>query len=207
MEILKKVFFAAGLLLINASLKAQTGTAALQKAFHSSYADEAKKNYPAAINDITPFYADGNYEVNLRLGWLYFLSENYTTSQSYYLKAVNLRPNAIEAKFGYVKPLSLLKSWDKVLEQYGNILKIDPQNTQANYWTGVISYNRKQFDAAIKYFTKVVTLYPFDYDGNQMLGWSYLMSGKKPEARACFEKGLLIKPDDASCTDGLSKSK
>ena len=207
MEILKKVFFAAGLLLIASIVHAQTGSAAIQKAFHNSYADEAKKNYPAAINDITPYYSDGNYEVNLRLGWLYFLSENYTTAQSYYLKAVNIKPASIEAKFGYVKPLSLLKSWDKVLEQYGNILKIDPQNTQANYWTGVISYNRKQFDVAIRYFTKVVTLYPFDYDGNQMLGWSYLMSGKKAEARACFEKGLLIKPDDASCTDGLNRSK
>lgn len=207
MEVLKKLFFTAVLLLTIPSAYAQTSSAALQKAFHNSYADEAKKNYQAAISDVMPYYTDSNYEVNLRLGWLYFLSENYTTSQTYYLKAVNLRPNAIEAKFGYIKPMSLLKNWDKVIEQYNAILKIDPQNTQANYWTGIISYNRKQFDVAIRYFTKVVVLYPFDYDGNQMLGWSYLMAGKKTEARACFEKGLLIKPDDASCTDGLSRSK
>jgi len=207
MEILKRVCFAAGLLLLGTIVHAQSSSAALQKAFHNSYTDEAKKNYQGAINDMTPYYSDNNYEINLRLGWLHFLNENYTTSQIYYLKAVNIRPNSIEAKFGYVKPLSLLKSWDKVLDQYSNILKLDPQNTQANYWTGVISYNRKQFDVAVRYFNKVVTLYPFDYDGNQMLGWSYLMSGKKAEARACFEKGLLIKPDDASCTDGLNRSK
>lgn len=207
MEVLKKLFFAALLLLITLSVRAQTSAAAIQKAFHNSYTDEAKKNYQAAISDMMPYYTDNNYEVNLRLGWLYFLSENYTTSQNYYLKAINLRPNAIEAKFGYIKPMSLLKSWDRVLEQYNAILKIDPQNTQANYWTGVISYNRKQFDAAIRYFTKVVALYPFDYDGNQMLGWSYLMAGKKAEARAYFEKGLLIKPEDASCTDGLSRAR
>jgi tetratricopeptide (TPR) repeat protein len=207
MEILKKLFIGACLVLTVTALHAQNSAAVMQKAFHNSYADEAKKSYQAAINDITPYYSDANYEVNLRLGWLYFLAKNYTSSQSYYLKAIGLKPNAIEAKFGYIKPLSLLESWDKVTDQYNAILKIDPQNTQANYWTGIICYNRKQYDAAIKYFTKVVTLYPFDYDGNQMLGWAYLMSGKKADARGCFEKGLLIKPDDASCMDGLNKAK
>jgi len=205
MEILKRSFLTTGMVLLAAAAMAQNNIA-IQRAFKNSYADEAKKSYQAAINDMTPYYADGNYEINLRLGWLYFLNKNYPTSQSYYQKAVNLRPNAIEARFGLVKPLSLLESVDKVLEQYTAILKIDPQNTQANYWTGVISYNRKQYNDAIRYFTKVVGLYPFDYDGNQMLGWSYLMAGKKTEARGYFERGLLIKPDDSSCIDGLSRA-
>jgi len=207
MEILKKLYLAAALLLVTGQVFAQSGAAAMQKAFRSSYANESKKNYPGAMSDIMPFYADNNYEVNLRLGWLNFLNKNYTAAQTYYQKAVNLKPNSIEAKFGYIKPLSLLESWDKVLGQYNDILKIDPQNTQANYWSGYIYYNRKQYDAAIKCFSKVIALYPFDYDGTQMLGWAYLLSGKKVEAKACFEKGLLIKPDDASCTDGLNKSK
>ncbi|GAB3929160.1 tetratricopeptide repeat protein [Mucilaginibacter myungsuensis] len=207
MEILKKLVLSATVILLSGQLYAQTGSAAMQKAFKNSYANESKKSYSSAMSDIMPFYADNNYEVNLRLGWLNFLNKNYTSAQSYYQKAVGLRPNSIEAKFGYIKPLSLLESWDKVLGQYNDILKLDPQNTQANYWTGYIYYNRKQYDAAIKCFSKVVSLYPFDYDGNQMLGWAHLMSGKKAEARACFERGLLIKPDDASCTDGLNRSK
>src|SRR5476651_2714612 len=201
MEVLRKIFFAAGVLLVTASVRAQTTEAIMEKAYHNSYVDEYKKNYSAAISDMMPFYADNNYEINLRLGWLNFLNKNYTSSQTYYSKAVNLKPGSIEAKFGYVKPLSLLQSWDKVLDQYNAILKIDPQNTQANYWTGVIYYNRKQYDIAIKYFTKLISLYPFDYDGNQMLGWSMLMYGKKTEAKDYFEKALLIKPDDASCLD------
>jgi len=207
MEILKKVLFTTGALYISLSAIAQNAPTAMRNAFHYSYVNEAKKAYQAAINDVTPYYSDGNYDVNLRLGWLYYLAKNYTSSQNYYLKAIKQKPNAIEARFGYIKPLSVLESWDKVLEQYSSIIKIDPQNTQANYWMGMINYNRKQYDAAIKYFNKVVNLYPFDYDGNQMLGWSYLMTGRKTEARAYFETGLLIKPDDASCTDGLSKTK
>ncbi len=206
MEILKRILLVFLLVLGAVRLQAQTN-AVLQKAFHNSYSDENNKNYTAAINDISPYYTEGSYELNVRLGWLNYLNKNYNASQSYYLKAIAIKPGAIEAKFGYVKPLSYLQSWDKVLEQYLSILKIDPQNTAANYWTGVIYYNRKQYDAATKCFKAVVNLYPFDYDGNHMLGWSNLMSGKKAEAQACFEKALLIKPDDALSLDGLSKSK
>ncbi|WP_443945705.1 tetratricopeptide repeat protein [Pedobacter sp. AW1-32] len=178
---------------------------AMQKAFQNSYNEEGKKNYAEAISFVMPFYSENNYETNLRIGWLYYLAKNYTSSQTYYFRAIRIRPNAVEAKFGLIKPLSLLSSWDKVLAQYNDILKIDPQNTQANYWAGVIIYNRKQYAAAAKYFAKVVTLYPFDYDGNHMLGWSLLFSGRKTEAKSCFERALLIKPGDASSTDGLNR--
>jgi tetratricopeptide (TPR) repeat protein len=206
MEVLKRPLLTALALLLATQLQAQTN-AVLQKAFHNSYADETNKNYPAAINDISPYYADNNYEINIRLGWLNYLNQNYNASQSYYQKAVNLKPGSIEAKFGYVKPLSFLKSWDKVLDQYLSILKIDPQNTQANYWAGIIYYNHKQYDAAIKCFRAVITLYPFDYDGNHMIAWSTLLSGKKAEARPYFEKALLIKPGDDSSEDGLARCK
>lgn len=204
MEILKKTFIAAFFILLVIRLQAQTN-AVLQKAFRTSYADEQNKNYIAAINDIYPYLSDNSYEVNIRLGWLHYLNKNYTASQSYYQKAISIKPGAIEAKFGFVKPLSFLQSWDKVLEQYLAILKIDPQNTQANYWAGIIYYNRKQYDAAIRCFKVVVTLYPFDYDGNHMLAWSNLMAGKKPDARSLFERALVIKPADASSTDGLNR--
>jgi tetratricopeptide (TPR) repeat protein len=204
MEILRKTFIAVFLILLVTQLQAQTN-AVLQKAFRNSYTDELNKNYTAAINDIYPYQSDNNYEINIRLGWLHYLNKNYLVSQSYYLKAISLKPGSIEAKFGYVKPLSFLQSIDKVLEQYQAILKIDPQNTQANYWAGVIYYNRKQYEAAIRYFKVVITLYPFDYDGNHMLGWSYLMGGKKAEAKPFFEKALVIKPSDASSSDGLNR--
>jgi tetratricopeptide (TPR) repeat protein len=186
--------------------KAQT-SAALQKAFQNSYTHESKKQYAEAISDIMPFYNEKNYETNLRVGWLYYLAKNYTSSQQYYGRAVAIRPNSVEAKFGLIQPLSLLGSWDRVLEQYNNIIKIDPQNTQAGYWTGVLLYNRKQYATAAKYFEKVINLYPFDYDSNHMLGWANLFMGKKAEAKACFELALLIKPGDTSSTDGLSRSK
>ncbi|MES2809047.1 MAG: tetratricopeptide repeat protein [Bacteroidota bacterium] len=206
MEILKRTGFILLLILASPRLQAQTSTV-LQKAFKNSYTDENNKNYTAAINDITPYYSEGSYELNIRLGWLHYLNKNYNASQNYYARAVAVRPGSIEAKFGYIKPLSYLQSWDKVIEQYNAIIKIDPQNTQANYWLGVIHYNRKQYDNAIRCFKVVISLYPFDYDGNHMLAWASLLSGRKAEAQTYFSKALLIKPDDSSSLDGLNKSK
>lgn len=206
MEVLRRVLLTTSTIFLAGQLYAQTGTV-LQKAFRTSYADEGNKNYAAAISDIMPYYADDDYEANVRLAWLHYLNKNYTASQTYYTKAIGLKPGAIEPKFGIVKPLSYLQSWDKVLQQYLDILKIDPQNTQANYWAGVIYYNRHQYPVAIKCFKVVATLYPYDYDGNHMLAWANLLAGHKDEAKVYFQKALIIKPDDESSNDGLNRCK
>ena len=173
--------------------------------FASSYAAEAKGEYADAIAALKQGYA-GTYEQNLRLGWLYFLAKNYPVSEAYYQKAVEQRPYAIEPKFGLVKPLNALNKVDRMLTLYQAILKIDPQNTQANYWVGVIYLNRKDYPQSARYFEKVVNLYPFDYDANLSLAWAYLNLGKKTEARALYQKALLIRPGDATATAGLKRA-
>jgi tetratricopeptide (TPR) repeat protein len=205
METLKKTLLLILLgIAINTITNAQTFTE-LQKAFSASINAEAKGNYTEAINQLTPVYSDKDYECNLRLGWLYYMMQNYTKSESYYKLAVALKPYSIEAKLGYIKPTSILESWDLVLKQYEDIIKIDPQNYTANYWAGVINYNRKKYDVAAKNFEKIVNLFPFDYDANHMLAWTYWFQGKKSEAKVLFQQALLIRPADASALDGLSK--
>ena len=173
-------------------------------AFASSYAAEAKADYADAIAPLKAIYT-GTYEQNLRLGWLYFLAKNYPAAAAHYQKAVEQRPYAIEPKLGLIKPLNALGQVEKMLSTYEAILKVDPQNTQANYWTGVIYLNRKAYDKAARYFERVVNLYPFDYDTNLSLAWTYLNLGKKPEAKALYTKVLLIRPGDATALAGLKR--
>lgn len=204
METLRKITLFAALLIICNTASAQS-IDTWQTAFSKSYEAETAKNYANAINELKTVYDAGNYVLNIRLGWLSYLSKQYTESIAYYEKSIKLKPYAIEARFGCVKPLSALEDWEKVKKQYIEILTIDPQNTVANYWLGVIYYNRKDYLNATKLFEKIVNLYPLDYDSIIMLAWSKLNSSKPADAKVLFQQALIIRPNDSSALSGLKQ--
>ena len=197
----------AAAILIQATVSMAQNDAALQSVFSESYTLEYNKKFSEAIALLKKNYNEKSYELNLRLGWLCYSNKSYALAQDYYQHAVNLKPYSLEAKLGLVKPLAALELWDKVLNEYEAILKIDAQNYTANYWEGVLLYNRKKYEAASKLFEKLINLYPFDYDANHMLAWSYLNLGRKSDASTLFHKALLNRPSDASCLEGLGKLK
>jgi len=202
MEHLKKIMLLATFaMLVNVATSQNQN--AIQQAFSKSYESEQARKYSQAINDLKPIYKADSYFVNIRMGWLYYMSKQFTESIKYYNVAIALKPYAIEARFGCVKPLSALESWNNVRAHYLQILKIDPQNTVANYWLGVIYYNRKDYGNAMKNFEKVVNLYPLDYDSIVMLAWTKLNVGKTAEAKVLFNQALVIRPGDSSASDGL----
>lgn len=202
METIRRNTLTLVLLLISYAAFSQS-IDALQAAFSKSYEAENAKNYAIAINELKLGYDANNYVINIRLGWLSYLAKQYIESINYYQKAISLKPYAIEARFGCVKPLSALEDWERVKKQYVEILVIDPQNTVANYWLGVINYNRKDFNTATRLFEKIVNLYPLDYDSVIMLAWSKLNSNKPSEAKVLFRQALIIRPNDSSALAGL----
>lgn len=207
MEILIRRLFATTLIALFAiCTKAQT-TDDIQKAFKASYANEYKSNFTGAIADLQKVYKAESYEMNLRLGWLQYEAKQLALAMEYYQKAIDLRKYSVEARLGFIKPANELKKYDKVYEKYGEILKVDPWNSTANYWVGVSYYLAKKYDVAAKYLEIVVNMYPFDYDANHMLGWVYLGLGRIADARILFTQALYNRPGDASATDGLSKCK
>jgi tetratricopeptide (TPR) repeat protein len=178
--------------------------ATIQAAFAESYKSELSGNFAVSVSGIRSVYQADNYNMNARLGWLLFLAKQYTESVSYYEKAVKLKPYCIEARFGMIKALNALESWDRVKEQYENILKIDDQNTTSLYWLGVLLYNRKDYDTAAKNFEKIVNLYPMDYGSVIMLAWAKYYLGRSADARILFNQALLLSPNDASALQGLN---
>jgi tetratricopeptide (TPR) repeat protein len=202
METLRNYVITIVLLLSGFTTFSQS-TDVIQTAFVKSYEAETSKNYSVAIRELKLVYDAGNYVLNIRLGWLSYLAKQYAESINYYEKAISLKPYAIEARFGCVKPLSALEDWDKVKKHYLEILTIDPQNTVANYWLGVIIYNRKDFNSAARFFEKIVNLYPLDYDSVIMMAWSKLNAGRPTDAKVLFHQALIIRPDDSSAISGL----
>lgn len=202
MEILKKGFVL--MVLILNSLFATAQTAGLADAFSKSYNAEAGGKYADAIAALQPFAANDLYEVHLRLGWLYYLSNKYDESILSYQKAAAKMPAAIEPLLGAVYPLSVKNKWEEVENVYLSILKIDAKNSLVNYRLGLIYYYRKDYVKAEKYFAVALNLYPFDYDSALMSAWNYYFLGKYSEAKVLFNRVLLISPNDKSALEGLA---
>jgi tetratricopeptide (TPR) repeat protein len=173
-------------------------------AFRSSYTQENTGDYKAAANTLKSVYDDSSYEMNLRLGWLSFKSGEFQESEAYYRKAITLRPYGIEARLGLVFPLSSMGNWTQVNAIYDEILTIDANNSIANYRYGLLAYGKEDYAKADKLFSRVVNLYPFDFDSLIMLAWTRYRLGKMLEAKALFQKCLLYSPDNASALEGLS---
>jgi len=172
-------------------------------AFKDSYTLEKNGDYAGAVKKLKSVYKADSYELNLRMGWLYYLNGQLTESSSFYNKAIALKPYAIEPKFGLAYPISVQEKWDKIITLYNDILEIDSQNTTANYRLGLIYYNRKNYEKASVYLEKVVNLYPFDYDSLILFAWNNFMLQKTREARVLFNKVLMYNPGDQSALDGL----
>ena len=179
----------------------------VKKAFESSYVFEKAANFAGAIAKIKTVYDETSYEINLRLGYLYYESIKYRESENYYKKAIALKPNSIEAKLGIALPLYALASWDTLKLQYEAILKIDPNNSTANYRMGMIYYYKPDYNTALTYFQKVNDAYPFDYDSSIMMAWTMLKLKKTTEAKTYFNTALLIRPNDPAALSGLKEVK
>lgn len=176
----------------------------LESVFKKSYEYEYAGEYKKAIQTLKDVYDQDSYEMNLRLGWLYYMSSQYQDSEKYYNKCISAKPYSIEAKLGRVNALSAMGYWDKVIGEYKDILKIDANNYKANYQLGYIYYVRKEYRTALKYFEKIANLYPFDHDSLLMLAWTQLQLAQYNEAKVLFEKVLMNTPGDESAKEGLT---
>jgi tetratricopeptide (TPR) repeat protein len=205
MDVLKNLFRHILLLsvMVSATVFSQE-TAKQILAFGESYNLESKGEFQKSIEVLKAVYDEKSYEINLRLGWLSYLSGAFTESITYYNHAINIMPYSIEPRFGIVYPLADMGNLDQVILQYNKILSRDPNNTVANYRLGVIYYYREEYNTSHQYLEKVVNLFPFDLDGLLMLGWCKFRLRQSREAKILFQRALMHTPENASALEGLS---
>lgn len=204
METLKKIIFGLAIVAISAPVFGQSAAYSnTVKAFQDSYLNEATGDLQTAIQDLKEVYDKDGYELNLRLGWLTYSAGQFTESATYYNRAVELKPFAIEPRFGLIYPTAAMGNWDVVIRQYDKIIEIAPGNTVALHRLGLVYYGRKEYQQAEKLFDKVVNLYPFDYDALLMLAWTKLQLKKYREAKVLFNKALMHTPGGQSALEGL----
>ncbi|MBS1636359.1 MAG: tetratricopeptide repeat protein [Bacteroidetes bacterium] len=179
----------------------------LVQAFSKSYQYEKSYDYTNAINSLKTVYNTASYELNLRLGYLSYMAGFHKESMAYYKVAIELNPKAVEPRFGYVYPAAALGLTDELVTQYTAILQIDPQNTLALYRMGYIYFLRKDFPAAKTYLGKLVSLYPFSYDGLILYAKTEQQLGEKAEALNLFNRVLLLSPTDKEANEAVKQLK
>ena len=203
MEFLKREAILFILLLAAFPVFGQVNQETLEQAFSRSYELEKNNDFVAAAGELNKVYDQSSYEINLRMGWLYYNAGRFDESVTYYSRAQQLMPYSEEARFGLILPKAALGHWDEVIELYNKILEIHPNNTVAMYRLGLIFYERKNYNKALPLFKKVVDLYPFGYDGLLMLAWTSYFTGNYNQAKVLFNKVKLYNPGDASANEGL----
>ncbi len=156
--------------------------------------------------DIYNSYSD-DYLVNLRLGWLYYVTNDYKTSEKYYHRAITISSNSHEAFFGLTLPLSKEKKWDTIINIYKSILDNDSHNYTANLRLGQIYFNNKNYLNAKALFEIIQNDSPSDYYANLYLGWTYYYLGNGSMANSYFTNALISVPADTSASKGFELTK
>ncbi len=173
-------------------------------AFSESHAMEYDGNYTEAIDVLKEVYIEDSYEINIRIGWLYYISGMFTESIPYYQKSIKLKPLSIEARLGIINPIAAMGNWTQVENIYLDVLEIDPENSTSLYRLGSIYYGQEDYKKASKYFERLLNHYPFDYDSMIMSAWTNLRIGETRKAKVLFSKVLMNTPNDKSALEGLS---
>lgn len=194
------------LILIFFAVQLKSGTADEKvKAFNESIKHENNKNIDKAIESLKSVYDSNkeNYLINIRLGWLYYQKKDYTKSKEYYTEAIKLNPKSIEAKLGMTLPLSAKNEWDKVKDQYFEILKIDAMDYTANLRLGQIYLQNADYNNAKKYLEVAYNSFPSYYEPNLSLGWTYYYLGNKEKAKMLLTQALMLNEGDSLAEEGL----
>ena len=175
----------------------------------TSYSLEKKGRYKRALalieknakNDVR------NYFLQLRTGWLAYLSGQMGKSQRYYQKAVVLKPDAIEPRMGQLLPLIALGKYKQAQSVARTVLRKDQKNYTARSRMAYALFLAGRYKQAQRYYKSLVKDYPSDGQMLIGLGWAQLRQGKKRDALKTFLRAKKILPANRRVSEGIKYAK
>jgi tetratricopeptide (TPR) repeat protein len=194
------------LLLFTAPLFALSD-AEIKEAYYKSYNYEKIADYRDAIKSLSPVvkeYPKG-YTVNLRLGWLYYLNENYADALKHYEVAMQTAPYSAEAKLGHLLPLLAQQKYEQVESEAYQILELDYNSYYGNLRLSIALRWQGKLDLAAKVDIKMLTLYPTDVNFLTELGLVRFYQGDKEAAGKIFTDVQILDPENETAKEYLGK--
>jgi tetratricopeptide (TPR) repeat protein len=177
----------------------------IKDAYYKSYNYEKMENYTDAIKAIMPVYNDypETYTVNLRLGWLYYLNQNYANSLEHYGKAIKISPYSLEAKLGELLPLLAQERHGDVEKKAFQILDVDYYNYYGNLRLVYALRMQQKLDVAEKIALKMLAIYPIDVSFLSEYALIKFARGEKESAFKLFYDILILDPENVTAKSYL----
>jgi len=147
------------------------------------------------------------YEAHLQLGMLFGAKKNKLAVQ-YYSNALRLRPNSIEALYDRAMFYQETEDYNKAMEDYASILKLDPKNKEAYFNLGYIHLaDLKVYRQAITHFTEAIQCDTTYIEAYYNRGVSFESLGDIENAAADYRKALSLYPAYEPAIQGLKRVK
>jgi len=145
------------------------------------------------------------YEAHMQLGILYAAKKNKLALQ-YYDNALRLKPNSIEALYDRGMFYQEAEDYNKAMEDYNAILRIDPKNKEACFNLGYIHLAYlKVYRQAILHFTQAIRCDSNYLEAYYNRGISFENLGDIDHAAADYRKALAIYPKYELARKGLER--
>ena len=166
----------------------------------------ARKNFTDAEKIIADIKVSGGDELVVMelTGSLYHAMAEYELSESYYAKAVALRPS-MHLLYGQAKNLYFLAQHDRSLETLDRLLALYPYSTRAHGLKGVIHLELGELEQAIRVYETGLAIRP-DPIQRSNLGMAYLLLGDYERAREHFSTAYENDSRDHSLVLNLADS-
>ncbi|MDX1407994.1 MAG: tetratricopeptide repeat protein, partial [Saprospiraceae bacterium] len=124
----------------------------------------------------------------------------------YLTRALAVHPNYKLAYLLMGNAHFYLKQWDQSIAAYEQVLRFDPDNTEAQRNMGLVYRDAGRelgeqdgnIPGAISYLTRAVQILPDDYETVHSLGVAYGLNNQPQQAIEMFKRGVEIAPNNAT---------
>jgi len=170
----------------------------IQESYYKSYNYEKMGDYTDAIKSLSEVYSayPKSYTVNLRLGYLSFISGYYANAIANYDLAISALPDAIEPKLGKMLVLMTKTKYEEATTLAYQILKLDHMNYLANLRLAYILRIQEKYTLAEKINLKLLTVYPTDVTFLTEYGALQYAQSNWDKAEAIFQDVLVLDPEN-----------
>jgi len=179
----------------------------IRNCYYQSYQHERQNRYTDAIQDLKPVYQmyKNTYTVNYRLGWLYYLNNNYANALYHLENAQMAIPSSKEVVIIMILVYQAKADWESVERLAVTILKNDFYHMNGNYWYVVSLKMQGKYELAQKVSNKMLTMNPTSIMFLQELGENLYLNQQMEESMTVFNNLLILSQENPTALYYLKK--